>query len=223
MAPLLDVPAYRYQRILYPLLARLLALGKPEWIPWSLLLIGLVSIPLTTLAVARLLAGWGINPWYALVVGLWSGLLLSLLSDLAEPLAFCLVAWGLLARELGKHRLAWGLFTLAVFAKEVTLVFVFALLLDYLFRRDLRSVFALTAVALLPFGLFQVWLWLQFGSPGIGSGGAMATSFEWLPFMGFWRIAELRRPGVFGFFGRLCTEHPAAHCAGSLGGPARLA
>jgi hypothetical protein len=29
-APYLDVPAYRYQRILYPMLARLLALGRPK-------------------------------------------------------------------------------------------------------------------------------------------------------------------------------------------------
>jgi len=36
--------------------------------------------------------------------------------------------------------------------------------------------------------LFQGWLWLEFGQPGLGSGGQMATSFEWIPYMGLFRI-----------------------------------
>src|SRR5690606_33211595 len=36
VGPRLDVPAYRYQRILLPLVARLLALGLPGLIPWTL-------------------------------------------------------------------------------------------------------------------------------------------------------------------------------------------
>ena len=36
VAGYLDVPAYRYQRILLPLLARLLALGRIDWIPWTI-------------------------------------------------------------------------------------------------------------------------------------------------------------------------------------------
>jgi len=43
-APLIDVPAYRYQRIVYPLLARLLALGRREWIPWMLPLVNLIAL-----------------------------------------------------------------------------------------------------------------------------------------------------------------------------------
>ncbi len=35
---------------------------------------------------------------------------------------------------------------------------------------------------------WQAWLWLVFGSPGLVSGGAMATSFEWIPFMGLLRV-----------------------------------
>src|SRR3972149_9882916 len=40
VAPKLDAPAYRYQRILYPLLAPALALGGPAAIPWPMLLVG---------------------------------------------------------------------------------------------------------------------------------------------------------------------------------------
>ena len=33
-----------------------------------------------------------------------------------------------------------------------------------------------------------MWRWHVFGSPGIGSGGAKSTPFEWIPLMGLWRI-----------------------------------
>src|SRR5690606_40616249 len=37
----LDVPAYRFQRILLPILGRVLAFGQNDLLPWSLLLINL--------------------------------------------------------------------------------------------------------------------------------------------------------------------------------------
>jgi hypothetical protein len=46
------------------------------------------------------------------------------------------------------------------------------------------------SVVIVPYMLFQVWLWSTFGQLGIGSGGNMATSFEWIPFMGLIRIGE---------------------------------
>jgi hypothetical protein len=46
----------------------------------------------------------------------------------------------------------------------------------------------LSLVAVAPFTIFQAWLWVTFGQPGIGSGGAMGTPFEWIPFMGLLRI-----------------------------------
>src|SRR5512135_2549533 len=47
-APYLDVPAYRYQRILNPLSARLLAFGRPELIPWALIAVNVAAIGLGT-------------------------------------------------------------------------------------------------------------------------------------------------------------------------------
>ncbi len=87
-APYLDIPAYRYQRILYPMLARLLALGNPTAIPWTLILINLASLALGTLATEKILAAHGHSRWYALAYGAFAGLLLSLRHDLTEPLAF---------------------------------------------------------------------------------------------------------------------------------------
>lgn len=205
VAPMLDVPAYRYQRILYPLLARMLALGSPWAIPWTLLLVNCAALALGTWAVAALLDGRGLSTGYALAYGLWVGLVCGVGLDLTEPVAYALVAMGWLARERGRGVLAAVLLGVALFAKETTLLFwAAALVSDGLLvmavrKRDEGSNAGVTrgalAVGLACGGAFLAWqlfLWRVFGRPGLGSGGAMATPFEPIPFMGLWRIGEVK-------------------------------
>ncbi|MDH5506633.1 MAG: hypothetical protein OEZ02_05390 [Anaerolineae bacterium] len=189
VAPLLDNPAYRYQRILLPLLARLLSFGSLAALPWVLAAIGILSHTFATALVTRLLTGWGAKRWYALIYGLWVGFLLAVRLDLPEPLAYGLVAAAMLAQQRGRPGLSWLFYALAVFAKEVTLIFLAAQLLHDLWRRRWTHVIGLGLVGLLPFALFQLWLWHTFGALGINSGGAMSTPFEPVPFMGLFRTA----------------------------------
>jgi hypothetical protein len=188
VAGYLDVPAYRYQRILLPLLARLLSFGNTKLIPWILVLWGAISISAGVWAVSELMAYWGVSRWYALVYGLYAGFLLSLIVDLPEPLAYGLVAISLLLLERGHRWAGWTALSLAVFAKETTLLFVAGVLFVYLFQRRWRDVVGLISLALVPYVIFQGWLWTVFGAPGIGSGGALSTPFEIIPYMGLFRI-----------------------------------
>ena len=188
VAPHLDVPAYRYQRILLPLLARLFSFGSSAAIPWLIPLLGLLAHTAGAWAVGELFCSWGINRWYSLIYAFWAGFTRALVVDLPEPLAYGLVAGCFLALQRERNLVGWLLLGLSLFAKEVTLPFVFAVLVADLLKRRWRAVLGLSLMALLPFVLFQVWLWLTFGQPGLGSGGAMATPFELIPFMGFLRI-----------------------------------
>jgi hypothetical protein len=188
VAPFLDVPAYRYQRILVPFLACILSFGNTAALPWVLLGIGVISQAVGTWVVAQLLERYTSKPWIALSYGLWAGFTMAVLVDLPEPLAYALVAAAILALELKKETSAVILFGLALFAKEVSVLFMAAYLGVQLLKRRWRSA-GLVLVGMVPFGLFQIWLWSRFGSFGIGSGGAYATSFEWIPFMGLVRIA----------------------------------
>lgn len=190
VAPYLDVPAYRYQRILLPLLGWLFSLGSLELIPWTLMALGVASQAAGTWLVAEILAGWGVSRWYALVYGLWVGFVLAVRLDLPEPMAYALVAGAILAGERNRSFLNWLLYGLALFAKEVTLAFLLAALLSSLIQRRWRDFGGLLLVGLMPYLLFQLWLSWNFGQAGLGSGGNMATPFEWIPFMGLWRIAR---------------------------------
>jgi hypothetical protein len=195
----LDVPAYRYQRILYPLLARLAAGGNPVGIPWTLLAVNLLVHAIGTWVVTQILLDGGLSSWYGLIYGLWVGLIASVGHDLYEPLAFALIAGGFLARARGRDLLGAALFGLSLFAKETTLIFWGAVLFsDILQRKSLRSIVGLLAGGAV-FALWQVWLWRVFGAPGLVSGGAKATPFEWIPLMGLLRIGAVSL-SVLGLF-----------------------
>ncbi len=186
----LDVPAYRYQRILLPMLARALALGNVSLIAWTIPLINLIAHTLGTYIVERLLIDQGVSRWYALVYGLWAGLSVSVRTDIAEPLSYGLVAAAYLADS--KKRITWSavLLGLAVFAKETAALFIIAQIAHALFTRNRPRIFNLLSLIIIPFTLWQVILYQLFGSFGVGSGGCMGTPFEIIPFMGVWRIAS---------------------------------
>jgi hypothetical protein len=192
-ARFLDVPAYRYQRILYPLLAWLFSGGQPGVLPWTLILINLAAIVAGTCAVEQLLRGFGVNRWYALAYGLYGGQLIALRTDLNEPLALALVSAAMLGWHRDRRWLAAVLFALASLTKETSLVFVAAYAIAALVQRRWRAVIAL-ACATLPFALFQATLWVVFGRPGLGAGGAGATPFSPVPLGGWLEVAGVSAP-----------------------------
>jgi len=188
VADKLDDPPYRYQRILLPLLARLIGGGVASRTAWAILLINLTAHTAGVYAVSELLARHGWSRWYALIYGLWIGIFIGVGLGLHEPLAYALVAFSILMQDRGKPATAIIAATLAIFAKEITVVFWLALLATAMFERwPLRrfAVFAGTAAVYIG---WQMWLAKMFGASGFGVGGGGATGFDWVPFNGLWRI-----------------------------------
>ena len=207
-----DAPAYRYQRILYPILAWALALGWPEVVPWTLIALNVVALAGGTYFTERLLAARGVSRWYALAYGLYGGLVAGLRLDLTEPLAYGLVQAGLWAwekreaeRQRGSHCslfigslfIASLFIALAALAKETALLAAAGLLLHLALEHRWRKAVLLGLAVGLPFAAWQSVLWAWLGAPGIGAGGAMATPFEWLPFTGLLRVATMSWPAFW--------------------------
>lgn len=199
-AQYLDVPAYRFQRILLPLLGRILSLGQESLIPWALLVANLIALAAGTALVERFLNQANVSRWYALGYGLTLGTVGATRLSLPEPLAYGLALGGvwLALRE----RWLWSavLFALAALAKETTLVFPAACALFLLTQRRWQTVAVFGAVVGLPFVVWQLALYAQLGAFGVGSGGALATSFEVIPFMGVIRILTEGGPLVLLIF-----------------------
>jgi hypothetical protein len=181
----MDVASYRYTRILYPMAARLLAGGRADLIPYTLLLVNWLAISGGTLALAAWLRRRGASPWFALAFGLYPGQLIALGFDLTEPLSYALVALAIYLFDAGGRRRAlWsGLsFALALLARESAIVFVLLYPLALLGRdggeapwrarlaANWRGAALMLAVSLGPFLLYKGFLLLWLGSPGIPAG-----------------------------------------------------
>lgn len=201
----IDVPAYRFQRILYPMLARWVSLGNPQVVPWTLIAINLVALTGSVWLVEQLLVRRRVSRWYALPVGLYAGQLLSIRVDLPEPLALALMLLGIAFFDFYLHLPAtpvknnklFGLetwiwsavcFSLAALTKETMLISGLAFVFFLLSRQDFKKSLAFAALLFIPFGLLQFYLVSWLGSFGLGSGGAGATPFEFIPLGGLFGI-----------------------------------
>ncbi len=182
--PYIDDPSYRYGRIVYPLAARVLALGQPTLIPYTLILINGLAVVGGTLAIGALLRRCGASPWIALVYGLYPGLVFALRHDLTEPLAFAFVALALYLFDLRTRRaLGWAgvSFALATLTRESSAVFgityAAATFLNGVTRGSVASALVanwrraavLVAFTLAPFGLYKLFLLHWVGASGVPS------------------------------------------------------
>lgn len=183
-----DVPAYRFQRILLPLLARIIALGQVALIPWSILLVNLIALGAGTACVEHLLRQHQVSRWYALGYGFSLGVFGGVRLSLTEPLCYALVLGSLLL--VRRERWTWGaaLLALAALAKETALLFVAGYGLYLFLQRRWVLMVVFGGIAAMPFAVWQMILRWQLGAFGVGSGGAMATGFEIIPFGGLLRI-----------------------------------
>jgi hypothetical protein len=185
---------YRAARILYPLVAHVLVLGRADRVGWSLVLINLVAIVLGTEIVHRLLERRGVSPWFALGYGGWCGLGLALLHGTAEPLGYLCALAGVAALERGRPVLAAVAFIGALLTRETTLLLVVPFLL--LGSRE-RAGAARWVVPLAVVAAWAAWLGILLLA-GQGSTGPWSTMWR-LPLSGFraTRLLDLPATVVF--------------------------
>lgn len=184
VAPHLDVPAYRYQRILLPLLAHLLGGSSPRGVLWAVWGVNFGAYLLGLGVWLLWLREWAASPWWGLLYGLWPGLLLPLRLGMPEPLAYGLALAGWWAFHRRRYRWAALAFVAAAFAKEITLPFALAAALSLALAGQPRRAGRWLAGVLAPWLLWQAWLWFTFGRPGLGFGGALAHPPPPVPFGG---------------------------------------
>jgi hypothetical protein len=148
----LDSPAYRYRRILLPVLGWLTSGGNPEVLQWTLPLIGLLAILGSGLLLARALARRGASPWLSVIYMLSIGPVVGTLNDLSDPLAAGLFVAGLIWWSENRALPALLAFTAAPFARELFIVPVAAICLIELARWRWRG-----WPWLLPIASFGAW------------------------------------------------------------------
>jgi hypothetical protein len=172
----------RYARILYPMASRVAAAGQTAAIPWVMLIVNLLAIGAGTWAVGLWLQRHGRAPYYAVLYGLWPGMIFTVFRDLSEPLAYCLAAIAVLVFDRRRVWVACALLALALLARETAIAFAVAgAVALWLEDRRWRRPLAFAAAAIAPMVVWRVivYEWLR-ASPLESAGGARVI----IPFYG---------------------------------------
>lgn len=150
LAPLLDRPRMRTQRILVPCLAWLLAGGRQPWIDHAYLIVILAFLAAGVFWTARIAHHFGASPWWGAMFLALPASLASLERMLADGPLLAAAAGFLLYMETGRRRAAWLLAAAAPFIRESGLVLALAAAMLAYGRRSWKAA-ALWAAAAAPF------------------------------------------------------------------------
>lgn len=182
----LDTPTLRAQRILYPMLARLLAFGQPMWIPFTLLLINFVAILVVASIVSAYCAEMGASRWLGTAAGLFTGEVLGFARDLTDTSG---VMWAVLAFWLVRKRHPlWAAMAAAaaLLTREQLIVFLPLLLLPLLAERRWGVLGLAALIGGLPFLAWEAFLAMLYGKLALFSSSA-TVSLVAVPLQGLWQ------------------------------------
>jgi len=192
----IDNPAYRQQRVMYPLIVWLLSLVNVTWIPWLLVIVNILAAAAMAAFAGAFARRFGLNALWGVIVPLYPGFVLTLSRDLAEIVtaAFAMGAiWAIASR---RNTTAAILLTCAVLTRETTLLLAFALAAAWLIERVLhreRRIAAITfSVPIAVYAVWQVILAFRWGVSPLRA-GAPDRALPFVEFAQFLAAASFRR------------------------------
>jgi hypothetical protein len=163
ISPHIGFVAYRYQRILLPVLGWLTSAGDPDVLQWTLPLINLLAVLGAGFLLARFLAARGRSPWLSLVFMLSLGVTVGFVFDVADPLAASLFVAGVVWWLDDRRGPAIAALTACLLARELYLIPVATVVALELLRHRHRAPEWLIPLAV--FGAWQAYLRLALASP----------------------------------------------------------
>jgi hypothetical protein len=196
----MDMPAYRYSRIGYPILARGMSGGNSVAIPYMMILINVAAVVGGTLAAAIWLRRRRTSPWFALLYGFFPAMIFSVLRDLGEPLAFGLAAWAMVVfdpRSWRRLLASAGILAYALLTRETVALIPAIMFLSLLFggasvsgwasrvRQNVARAAVFAAVAFAPMFAWRyaVSLWIS-GASGISGDSHEGATRDIVPLHG---------------------------------------
>ena len=185
----IDSPAYRHQRVMLPLLAWVLSGGNTGLVTWAILLVNIVCVGFVAFAGGTLARSVQLHSLTGVVIALYPGMLLSMARSLTEITAIGFVCLSLVLYQRKSWMAAGIMLSIAVLARETSIIFAAAIGLAWLaaWRRpqEFRIAWVVYALPLATFILWQYWLYSNWGASPLfmqRSGRLVA------PFTAFWQF-----------------------------------
>ncbi len=168
---------FRYQRYLYSFLAHLLAFGNRALLPWTLLIVNIISILVGTLFLSIILRKHNVSIWYALIYSLGIGNIVAFQYNLTTPLFLCLILIGIYFYEEKKIVSTALFFSLALLTRETTALIILVFLMYEFFKKRYKNSLVII-LSFIPFLILQFLLYQRFGEiPLLGSSGHLTLPF----------------------------------------------
>ena len=188
---------FRLERIGYPLLAWVFALGKARLVPYSLVFVNWISMVAMTFFAARLATDNGHHAVWGLVPALYPGYLFSVGRDTAEPVAAAAMIAGIYFFSHGRPWAAAVLLAFAGLARETTLAVSLSMGLVWLWRvlrvrisarqganLGLRALFVAGGLPAVVYGLWQVVIRTHFHGTAIAFDASHNLSVPFVAMLG---------------------------------------
>jgi hypothetical protein len=175
----LDAPAWRMQRIVYPVLAWALSFGRPQLVPLALLVLNLIGIGCVAAFAVRLTQRLALPPLVPFAIVLWPGFLVTLTHDTTEILSAALILAALDCYFAGRLVTFAVVGALATLTRETGVFILGGLLVYEGFRANWRA----AAACLASLGPFVIWHQLQSMLWGTSTASVAANTTTW-PFFG---------------------------------------
>jgi hypothetical protein len=185
--PLDDLGEVRVERILYPMTARLFALGNVDLLPLALLAVNFLAITLTALLVTLMSVAAGVSRWLGAAAGLFCGETLAFLRDLNDPLGVLWVVLAVYLARKGRPLVAALAVAAALLTREQLLFTLPFLALPLVAERRWKTLALSAVIALAPFVAWQSVLRVLYGSWPFISGDTHAAALVPIPFGGLWQ------------------------------------
>jgi hypothetical protein len=163
-----DYPPYRYGRIGFSLLTKLVS--GDRWRKYPQAMIGLIILGIWLAAACFGMIGIkdGLSPWLGLIVVVIPGFWESLQADLPEPLAAATIVLGFWALKRGTPTVAGLAFAASLLIRETGLLFVCIAIANQCLSGRLRPGLKLALVSLLPFVAWRFYVgWSQYPMYGV--------------------------------------------------------
>jgi hypothetical protein len=179
-----DVPAYRQQRIMTALLARIVSEIPGVSTAVALIVVNAAAVVVAVVAGMRLAADLGRRPALGILVAVPAGVVAGFVADLTEPVAWAAVLVGIVFARRHRWLAASAAFAIAMLARETAAIVVLGFLIESLIvlrrertRETIRRMWLLVAGGVET--AWQLWLWHIWGTlpvlAGLRSVGVRAS------------------------------------------------
>jgi hypothetical protein len=177
----LDLPAFRQQRIMYPLIAWAASFGgRPGAVPWALIAVNVAALFAVAVLGAMLARALGRSAWWGLALAAYPGFAVALGLDTAEIVAASFALGGAWMLVRSKPGWATACLVAAMLTRETTLLFALGVGVAWAIERGAgrKTTYPATVFAI-PISGYVIWqalLWARWGELPLARGSGLDIS-----------------------------------------------